>query len=413
MAAKPLDLLLAQLESSLRRPVLHYLLLLAFALAFHGDSLSFGLLYDDHDLFGTHWDWMYSHWKDPYYYRPLQTVLFWPALVSSYPPLLHLENIAVGAAVIFLFGRLLVSLDFGLWFVFVIELVGVVLPTSMTLFRWISQRTEWPTNVLGLALVLLTFAGPPLRRWYVAWFAALSAAALLAKESGVTAIAVAPLFIAAYHGRRRQAIFVAAAGTAVFGAYWVLRSHVLPHPIDTLSQTAGKLLLGLLETAVYPYIQVCFTTNRFYLALNAASMAMGVGGLVAMLRSERRQAIALLVVLLGFALGTALNAEPRELVVPGLIATTFTCYGASRMVASSPGWRRSGLIVGLFVANTCALANTSVLSSYALQDWVGTMNGRLEASTPVNARRGNLHEIDVNTRFRGNLRAWILRHLGP
>jgi hypothetical protein len=406
---------LTQADEVLSKRLAHFFVLLAFALAFHGQSLSFGLIWDDHALLGSHWEWISSHWRYPWFYRPLQVFLFSPSIVSSSPMLLHLENIAMGALIIFMFGRLLVSLGFGIRFVFFVELVGVVLPTSLMLFTWISQRTEWFTDVIGLALIQLSFSAWARGLKYVGWFMVLSMVAMLGKESGMALVAMTPLFIVVYHRRWRQAIVLALAGVALCGAYFVLRNRmVVARPyfgFDSAGTCAAVSLLGLAEAVLYSCVHICFTKNWLCLALNLSSMAIGIAGLTAMLREERKKAIALVIMFLGFSLGVAFQAEPRHMVYQGLIAAVFTCYGLNYMLGLGWSGKRKAMLVALFGANLCAAIGTSDLCRYALQDWIQPLSKQLEALEPGKKPRGNLHEIDVNNRFREELHNWLERRL--
>ncbi len=408
--------LLTRLEAALERPLWHFLLLLAVALAFYGYSLSFGLAYDDRSLLSArHADWLRSAWKDPWFYRPLQALVFAPTLVSSNATLLHLENIVVGSLVVFLFGRLLLGLGLTLRLVGLIELCAVVLPTSMTSFVWISQRTEWLTEVCGLGLALLTVAG----RWrwpaYVAAFLALSAGALFSKESGIGLIALAPALLALRHRRWRLALVVAVAGLALLAVYLALRSRFVVDVAPALRGPrvlAGALALGLVEVAVYSTIPVCFTSNALYLGLSLAYAAAAVAGLVGMWQRERPAATALLAVLAAFGLGAAFHAVPRNLAVTGMVVCAFAGYGAARLLEGNWGWGKKAVAGAVLAASLCSLANVSVFSSYALQDWVASINARLERLEPGAPRRGNLHDIEVNNRFRREVRERLRRLFG-
>lgn len=408
--------LLDQLEKTLRRPLSHFLLLLAFALAFYGYSLSFGFVYDDAVLLRSNpWHWLHTPWANPIYYRPLQAVLFDPHLVSRSALLLHFQNVVVGTLVIFLFGRLLGSLGFGTYLTLLIELAGVVLPSSLMLFAWISQRTEWPVDILGLLLALWTTTSRPRAPVYLVVFLLFSVLALLAKESGITLLLLAPALLVVSRRAYAQAIGAVLIGAVLFAGFWALRAHVVGQNSSSWLGLFDLMVVGgfgLLEALLYLLVPVCFTASYLYLGLGATFGAMALLGLGWMWRQDRRRAATLLWVAASFAIGAAGCPEPRNLVVPGLVTAALACDATARVMEFDWGWGRKAALALLLIVNLCAFASTSVLSSYALQDWVETINSKLERLEPGRTRRGNLHEIDVNTRVRVDLRARIMKLLG-
>src|SRR5262249_39066924 len=145
--------------------------LLACSIALYGRTMGFGFSYDDAELLhARHLAWLTGPWFFETYYRPLAIPLFSPWLVGPWAPLLHFENLLAGTLVLFLFGRLLQRLGFTTTMALAVELIGLVLPTSMMLLVWISQRTDWPVLLLGLAALRLAFSSLPASNRMLAFF---------------------------------------------------------------------------------------------------------------------------------------------------------------------------------------------------------------------------------------------------
>jgi hypothetical protein len=401
----------ARLEQALQKGPIRFLLLLAYAMILYGRAIGYGFSYDDADLLhARHETWLTRPWSFEQYYRPLQALLFSPHVVGGHASLLHLENLVVGTLIVFLFGRYLQRIGFTSRLAFVVELACVSLPTSMMLMVWISQRTDWPVLLLGLAILRLSFSAMTTAA-RLATFVFLGGVALLSKETAVAVLALAPLFALAWERRRGLALALGVGAALVFAGYLYLRMRVLPlHPVVPI--TLGGVAdvgIGILEALIYPSIQVCFTYDPRILALNLSFFAMAIAGVVSMLRTSRRAAVGLLAVLAAYTLAVARLAEPRNLVIPGFVTAAFAVYFVGRLLGSSR--RTLGLVaLAVFFVNVGVLAGLSISSSYALRESVMALNARLETG---GIPRGYVHEIDVNTRFRTELRealgAWYRR----
>ena len=396
----PARSLLGRLEELAQRPLPHFLLLCAFALTFYGYSISFGLIYDDLPLVhANHVRWLDQPWEFRAYYRPLQAFFFAPALVSSIPAVLHVQNIVVATLIVFLFGRVLLALGLGIRLVSLIEAVGVVLPTSMTIFVWICERTEWLPLGLGLALVLLTVRPAVRGSRYLAAFLGLSATALLSKESGVALLALAPLLLLA---RRRKglALLVLVSGLALAAAYLALRSRIVDSSpfSSTVLRTpwtfVETILLGFLQVLLCSWLPVSFTHSWVSLAFGLIYGAAAFMGLAEMWRRNRPLAVVLLCLFVTFSGPGILVWEPRNLAMPGLAVGAFACYGGARLLESAE--MRGGRIteIVLLTASLCSLASLTVFSSYALQDWIGPINGTLRAAHYA-PKHGLIYHIDM------------------
>ena len=401
--------LLESLAAALRRPWLHFLLLLGFALALYGHALGFGLIYDDHLLLhANHLRWFTSPWEYEWYYRPgelvayyrpLQALLFAPAVVSPFAPLLHAENLVVATLIVFLFGRVLLSLELELPLVAAIEIAGIALPTSMALFVWISQRTDWLTYGLGLLLAWIALARAPRPLPWLLGFVLLAGAALFAKESGLSLLVLAPLLLL-LRGRRGLALATVAAGAALFLGYATLRSTFVPDSGTLLRSPllfAGRMLFGLLQVFVYSWLPVCFTSNPLDLGLALVYGGCAFLGLSSLWRRRRTVALALLALFAAYALGTTFHPVPRNLVLTGLVVAALAGCGAARLLETMRERGGRGLDLLLLALGLCALGRISLTSSYALQDWIEPINTRLEAEGWP--RRGLLHPIDMNVPF--------------
>jgi hypothetical protein len=397
-----------RIEQTLRPGWAHYMYLLVLALGVYGHTLTFGLIYDDILLTReAGLGWLSQPWLCEQYYRPLQVLLFHPSIVTSYPPILHLQNILVGTLVVYLFGCLLMRLGFSFWQRLAIESIGIALPTSMMLFAWVSQRTEWLTDVLSLSLILLTFSRTLSLRAYACVFVLLMSVSLMTKETAVSIALTIPAFVLLVHRRRGSSVVLVLAGVAVLAGWYALRSHILSIQSGYMtnpSRLVRVVIVGMAESTLFSNIQVCYTYNPLFLALNVGFMALGIAGVLWMFRHARTTATGLTVLFFGMSLGTSPLPQPRNLVVPGLVAVTFAVYGLWQICKSGWNWRVKLIVYAVSLANIVALFNITIFHTYPLQDWIQPVNDIVAESRGNAKPRGNMNEIDVNNRFFRNLR---------
>lgn len=386
----------------------HYLYLLLLALVVYGHTLAFGLFWDDRRLLGEAGAaWLSHPWSYHRYYRPLQVLFFHRSVVTNYPPFLHLQNIVVGTLVVFLFGSLLTRFRFTFWQRVTIESIGIALPTSMWMFVWISQRTSWVADIALLYLLVLTFSRTLPFRLYLASFVMLFSIALLTKESAVSIPIVVAPFVLLVHRQRRRAWILALAGLVIIAGWHLVRCRILTfEPVFMKDPLAFFVVtvLGLMESVLYSYVQVCYTYNPFCLVLNAAFMALGFIGVFMMCRRERTMALGLAVLFLGASLGTAPVASPRNLAIPGLVAFTFAGYGLWRICEGRWHWKVKSVACAVAIANIVVVCNVAVFYSYPLQDWIEQAN----TIAAKDLRRAGLdpHRFHPTNRFQRNLRLW-------
>jgi hypothetical protein len=280
----------------------------------------------------------------------------------------------------------------------------------MWMFVWISQRTSWAADIALLYLLVLTFSLTMSFRRYLAAFVMLFSIALLTKESALSIAFAVPLFVLLVHRQRRRAWILAVAGLAIIAGWHLVRCRiptVEPFYLKEPLALVGVAILGLMESLLYSYIQVCYTYNPLCLALNASFMTLGFIGFYRMYRRERATALGLAILFVGASLGTAAVPDPRNLVIPGLVALTLAGYGLWRICEGRRHWRVKSVACAIATANVIALCNMAIFHSYPLQDWIEPVNKLI-----INDRRraGGESPCEVfnpNNRFQRNLRVWI------
>jgi len=232
-------------------------------------------LQDDHSAAAV-WSWFTGHWvQGPRYYRPVTSIVHWAnfMLCGANPWGWRLTNVLIIAAT---FPALTWLCDRAL----AIPWAGPVAALALTRLGPASAMPHWPawrTDALcGLFLLPATGAaveylkrGAPRSLWLTLGMLLL---ALMSKEVAFIWPLFALVLVLTLARNRRGAVLLGAA-FALTGTLWLLRVHLLGHPLTGLPTThvhysLAREVRGLLRTILDP-VYVDMTTTYPLLLPNA------------------------------------------------------------------------------------------------------------------------------------------------